>query len=330
MNKRLILIGPTKLENEEPQGSVVLFEELLGYLKREKVDFELFSTTKKDTWFIFRFISFLVATASRDSIYSFHSSRDYIYLLPIIKIFCFFSKSKISLRKFGQELYDSLTGKRGFIERLLSNLAIKLTDQLYVETKALISKLESFGISSKWIPNTRKQSQHITDSVFSGKGIFIGRVSKLKGINDLISLSLLLNDISIDIYGSLTNDFTIEEVSTGSLRYKGYIDNVEIYKTLSKYDFLILPSYQEGYPGVIVEAFACGVPCIAYNVGGLSEMIDGNNGVLIEASKVELIGEAIKDIKVDYKNYTNNALSSFSKYNTDVVIHDYLVGLNEI
>lgn len=55
----------------------------------------------------------------------------------------------------------------------------------------------------------------------------------------------------------------------------GYIDNVDkLRAAYSAADVFVLPSLSENLPNTIMEAMACGTPCVGFNVGGIPEMID--------------------------------------------------------
>ena len=58
----------------------------------------------------------------------------------------------------------------------------------------------------------------------------------------------------------------------------------EIYNAI---DILAIPSLQDNLPNTVMEAMACGVPCIGFNVGGIPEMIDHlHNGYVAEYKNV--------------------------------------------
>jgi glycosyltransferase involved in cell wall biosynthesis len=64
---------------------------------------------------------------------------------------------------------------------------------------------------------------------------------------------------------------------------------------MEQMDILVLPSYGEGFPLVLLEAMSIGLPVIASRVAGIPEMIvDGETGILIPPGNIEVIGDEIK------------------------------------
>lgn len=60
---------------------------------------------------------------------------------------------------------------------------------------------------------------------------------------------------------------------------------------------LLLPSHIEGLPGVLLESFLCRVPVVAYNVGGVSEVVvNGNTGWLIAKDHEDIFAEKVVEI----------------------------------
>jgi len=74
--------------------------------------------------------------------------------------------------------------------------------------------------------------------------------------------------------------------------FQGYID--ELYSFLPALDILVVPSRQESFSRVVVEAMAVGVPVVAFNQGGIPEIIeDGRNGFLAQAFSPRSLAEKV-------------------------------------
>ncbi len=104
-----------------------------------------------------------------------------------------------------------------------------------------------------------------------------------------------------------------EVMSTERIRTTGEISYEEVGKELRNADALIMFSYYENMPCVILEALCSGVPVIASDVGGISEVINRNNGILVEAGKEVRLFEAMKDMISNYKYYENDLISQQAK-----------------
>jgi glycosyltransferase involved in cell wall biosynthesis len=85
-----------------------------------------------------------------------------------------------------------------------------------------------------------------------------------------------------------------EEGFLDNCKFYGAIEHDEIVCLLNSSDILVLPSYREGVPNVIMEALACGLPVVATNVGGIPEIINTKNGILLKSHNMKDIVQGIE------------------------------------
>lgn len=66
----------------------------------------------------------------------------------------------------------------------------------------------------------------------------------------------------------------------------GFINNpLDLIKLYNKVDFFICPSSEDNLPNTILESISCGTPVLAFNIGGISDLIQHKeNGFLINYS----------------------------------------------
>src|SRR5439155_3962197 len=77
------------------------------------------------------------------------------------------------------------------------------------------------------------------------------------------------------------------------VRFYGRQPHEEIARWISASDVLCLPSQREGCPNVVLEALASGRPVVASNVGGVPELLEKDNGLLVPPGQPRLLGEAL-------------------------------------
>ena len=87
-------------------------------------------------------------------------------------------------------------------------------------------------------------------------------------------------------------DYASERKLRHKINFIGGVDNPMVY--VQSADIIVLPSLIEGLPGVLLEAMYCRVPVIAYDVGGVSEILSPNKGNLIEKKDSEAFIKKLK------------------------------------
>ncbi|MCI5980004.1 MAG: glycosyltransferase family 4 protein [Muribaculaceae bacterium] len=134
--------------------------------------------------------------------------------------------------------------------------------------------------------------------------VFVGRIVADKGINELVSAFKQLNqehrDTRLLLVGQREDDLdpvlpaTVAEMqSNAAIQVVGPKDDVRPFYEMA--DALVFPSYREGFPNVVLEAGAMGLPSIVTDINGSREIIEeGVNGTIIPPRDAHALYMAMK------------------------------------
>ncbi len=155
--------------------------------------------------------------------------------------------------------------------------------------------------------------------------LFLGRLVVDKGVNELVgafmnlykensSLTLLLVG-SIEKHGNSLSNETLHIISKHpGIISTGFQQDVRLFMSIAH--LLVLPSYREGFPNVVLQAGAMELPVVSTNVNGAVEVIDGKNGTIVQKKAVYDLEKAIADIVYKKKSIDG-------KYCRQVIINKY-------
>jgi len=133
--------------------------------------------------------------------------------------------------------------------------------------------------------------------------IFVGRLVKDKGINELVNAFQKLHNEKKDIKLLLVGDYethldpllseTLEAINTNkAIITTGFQYDVRSYFAVAK--ALVFPTYREGFPNVVMQAGAMGLPSIVTNINGCNEIIiESENGKIIPVKNEIAIFDAM-------------------------------------
>lgn len=215
-----------------------------------------------------------------------------------------------------------------FINSLLSHYTVLLTDRNKTAyNKRFLLKKSKIKVIENWVEAINSSVMYNKDSK---KIIYAGRLGKEKGVLKLLkSWNIAREDLhgwSLDIYGTgeeqeRVNEYIINNNLSSSVSMLGWNSNVR--EKFRDYAFFVLPSDREGFPLVLIEAQAEGLPVISFDVLTgpreiLNHMVDG---ILVEDGNIDKLAEEIKnlanetDLRVKMSQAALQNVSRFSKEN---------------
>ena len=168
-----------------------------------------------------------------------------------------------------------------------------------------------------------------TDFIF----IFVGRLVGDKGVNELIEafdlLSIKNNKIKLLLVGPYEDELDpIQTISKQKILKNiqiisvGFQEDVRPYFAIS--DLLVFPSYREGFPNVVMQAGAMGLPSIVTNINGCNEIIiDNFNGLIIPKKDSNSLKESMQfflENKTKFNEYSENSRNHIvEKYHCKII-----------
>lgn len=139
--------------------------------------------------------------------------------------------------------------------------------------------------------------------------IFIGRLVGDKGINELVEAFGRLNrehpETRLLLVGPEEQDLDpLRPETLSAIRSDMHIEAVgrqnDVRPWLAASDVLVFPSYREGFPNVVIEAGAMGLPSVVTDINGSREIIiEGQNGIIIPPRNAEALFQGMKRLFED-------------------------------
>src|SRR3989344_75346 len=167
--------------------------------------------------------------------------------------------------------------------------------------------------------------------------LFFGRLNITKGVDKLVEVAKEISKERKDIYfvfrGPDEGMKNLVEKSSKEDRniilIKETRDKEEIAKTYQAADVYVLPSYREGLPLTLFEAYASGLPVVASPVNGISyELKEGENGFLVNYGDVNNLKRKILEVLDNEKlakKFSENNKKKAKNYSWDIIEKRYMV-----
>ena len=329
----VMIVGslPDPMVPESTGGSTVLLRSLLEFLNAHKIRHGLvranrffgrgafFKNVVATLWAVLKDVrkfDFVLVNCSQNGS---------LYLAPLIFIISRLARRKMAFRAFGGDLRENLTSAPPPVRWLFERTVIR-AELIFVETKALVHYFRSAYSCGNviWFPNSRARTAEARTRPYQRRFVFISHVKRSKGVLHLIEAARSFNSqYVIDVYGPiLDSEITINNFC-GIIRYRGHLPPDKVMETLDMYDVLVLPTFfdGEGYPGIIIEAYSLGIPCITTKWKAIPEVVDdGQSGILIAPhSTSELIHAMRKIDEGMYARLSQGAQAKFKEFDQEQV-----------
>jgi glycosyltransferase involved in cell wall biosynthesis len=139
-----------------------------------------------------------------------------------------------------------------------------------------------------------------------GGVVFAGRLSPEKGVDTLIEAAARLPEgVPVEVAGDGPARSALEELARrrapGRIRFHGRLDKARLHALIRAAAVAVVPSrWHENQPMAVLEAFACGVPVVGTDLGGLPELItEGVDGAVVPPDDPAALAGALADLLTD-------------------------------
>jgi glycosyltransferase involved in cell wall biosynthesis len=198
---------------------------------------------------------------------------------------------------------------RGFLMKRITEKAVKNASAVVTVSNDLKNQMLKVGLDNDYhiisnvvdteIFNVLK-SKVRTDKI---KFVHVSALDNAqKNISGIINVFKRIHsafpNTELTIVGDGTERNWLEELgkSSGAIHFVGQKEKGELAEILQSSDAFVLFSNYETQAIVLLEALCCGIPVIATKAGGISEYVNGRNGILIDAKNEEQLFEAMSMI----------------------------------
>ncbi|MCA9473785.1 MAG: glycosyltransferase family 4 protein [Nitrospirales bacterium] len=155
-----------------------------------------------------------------------------------------------------------------------------------------------------------------------GKGnyvVYVGRLAEEKGVRTLLTSWQSMSDLPLKILGDGPLRNSMEELAKKNnlaVEFLGYCTQEMIHKVVGESQCLIIPSeWYEGFPMVLLEAYACGTPVVSSRIGSLDSIVkEGESGVKFEPGNPIDLAKKVKQLTADKHRLSRMRDGAYSLY----------------
>jgi len=213
---------------------------------------------------------------------------------------------------------DILQARRGLLGRIMMRLSILLSNAVFTNSRFTASLLPSLARKKQreLYPSVdpRLSSEGLQDLGTRNRILFVGRLIKRKGADDLIDAFRLISedfpDWSLDIVGDGSERKRLERLVADlglgmRVEFFGSLTGKALHDRYRLCDIVVMPSKRlsddvEGFGTVFLEAGVFGKPSVGTFSGGIPEsIVSGETGFLVREGDAKQLGKALKNLLSD-------------------------------
>jgi len=255
-----------------------------------------------------KILRYVMVTSKRINIFIFFLGGEGL-LIPMLILKLLRKKTLLIFSEIAIKVYAVRNDPLSKFMSLLVSINSRLADKLVLYSHNLISE----GKFTRYRHKIIIAHRHFVDfDMFSMKKKidnrskivgYIGRLSEEKGVSNLIkAIPLVLKerrDVQFIICGEGKLSDKIKRIVDAEglkahIKLMEWIPHEDVPRYLNKLKLLVLPSFTEGLPNILLEAMACGTPVLATSVGAVPDVvIEGKTGFLLKSTRQEHIAERV-------------------------------------
>lgn len=216
-----------------------------------------------------------------------------------------------------------LAARRNWEWRLLRNVGKKVSMMITIDKASYLTLSENGFKNIVNVPNpigleeearARGLELNSISEGNNGRVLFVGHVIRNKGVYELVEASVSNMEVKELIFVGPYEEKVKEELCEIAakrpgnwIHFLGAVDKSQVLDQMDEAHLLVLPSYTEGFPIVLIEAMVMGCGIVASTVGAIPEMLDcgaeAPRGICISPRDSQELSDAISVLCTDSEKY---------------------------